>query len=94
LKSIFGCCSISGRYQVLDDTNVVSERFVYRTHVFDEAILSASFKSKGRRYNSLEGSVRAKFLEVCGCVSSRRRMRNPFRYFDSSPEVIRLAVMM
>src|SRR5271157_5342214 len=35
----------------------------------------------------------SKFLSCPGCVK-RRRMSNPFRYFNSSPEVIRLVVMM
>ncbi len=40
------------------------------------------------------GSVRANRLELTGDATWPFRMRNPFRYFNSSPEVIRLAVMM
>ena len=40
------------------------------------------------------GTVRAKWLEPGTAVPLRRRMQNPFRYFNSSPEVIRLTVMM
>ena len=29
-----------------------------------------------------------------GCGFYRRRMKNPFRYFKTSPDIIRLAVMM
>ena len=42
----------------------------------------------------IKGSVRANWLERSGVFSWRRWMRNPFRYFNSSPEVIRLMVMM
>ena len=43
---------------------------------------------------SLQGSVRAKWLEPGEAGPQPPRMRNPFRYFNSSPEVIRLTVMM
>ena len=36
----------------------------------------------------------SKWLEADRAVASRLGMHNPFRYFNSSPEVIRLAVMM
>jgi hypothetical protein len=42
----------------------------------------------------LRGSVRANWLERSGVGPLRRWMRNPFRYFKTSPEIIRLAVMM
>ncbi len=40
------------------------------------------------------GIVRVNWLEPPGEVPLPPAMRNPFRYFNSSPEVIRLAVMM
>jgi len=40
------------------------------------------------------GIVRGNRLEPVRYVSSRLQMTNPFRYFKTSPEVIRLAVMM
>ncbi len=39
------------------------------------------------------GSVRVNWLEPGRGVPYPPAMRNPFRYFNSSPEVIRLAVM-
>ena len=44
--------------------------------------------------NSLDGVVTAIRLEACRGGPQRQRMKNPFRYFNSSAEVIRLAVMM
>ena len=41
-----------------------------------------------------QGTVRENRLESCRGDPSRRPMKNPSRYFNSSPEVIRLAVMM
>ena len=38
--------------------------------------------------------VRANWLEPFGEVSYRLEMQIPFRYFNSSPEIIRLAVTM
>ena len=46
------------------------------------------------RSHARRGVVRANRLEPSGEVPWRLRMQNPFRYFNSSPEVIRLAVMM
>jgi hypothetical protein len=40
------------------------------------------------------GIVRPNRLVPVDGVGWRSPMRNPFRYFNSSPEVIRLAVMM
>jgi hypothetical protein len=40
------------------------------------------------------GSVRAKRFEAEGGVLWPARMRNPFHYFNSSPAIIRLTVMM
>ena len=40
------------------------------------------------------GSVRVNRLEPLCEVLKLFRMKNPFRYFNSSPEIIRLAVMM
>ena len=40
------------------------------------------------------GSVRANQVEAGGGVPWFAAMQNPFRYFNSSPEIIRLAVMM
>ena len=40
------------------------------------------------------GTVRQDSLEPVRRVSQSFRMRNPFRYFKTSPEIIRLAVMM
>ena len=40
------------------------------------------------------GFVRENRLEPESKVSYSAVMNNPFRYFNSSPEVIRLAVMM
>jgi hypothetical protein len=37
------------------------------------------------------GFVRAKWLALAKCVSSSPLMLNPFRYFKTSPEIIRLA---
>ena len=40
------------------------------------------------------GAVRANLVEA-GCAGPYRlRMKNPFQYFNSSPEIIRLTVMM
>ena len=40
------------------------------------------------------GTVRRNGLELARCALSCLRMKNPFRYFKTSPEIIRLAVMM
>ena len=40
------------------------------------------------------GSVKAISVEAIAAVTYHLRMPSPFRYFNSSPEVIRLAVMM
>ena len=40
------------------------------------------------------GTVRRKPLEPTRRAPWRLRMRNPFRYFKTSPEVIRLSVML
>jgi hypothetical protein len=40
------------------------------------------------------GSVRVNRLELIRLVSWRKWMRNSFRYFKTSPEIIGLAVMM
>ena len=40
------------------------------------------------------GGVRRKPLERPGPAALRLWMSNPFRYFKTSPEIIRLAVMM
>ncbi len=40
------------------------------------------------------GIIRGNWLEPPGEVPWPPAMRSPFRYFNSSPEVIRLAVMM
>ncbi len=45
-------------------------------------------------YGRPRGVVRANWLEPGRGVPQPPAMRNPFRYFNSSPEVIRLAVMM
>ena len=44
--------------------------------------------------SGIVGVVRQKWIDVQMGHPSFRRMRNLFRYFNSSPEVIRLAVMM
>ena len=46
--------------------------------------------------NSAEGTVRRKFIEANKALASSRRMtkRSPFRCFKTSPEIIRLAVML
>jgi hypothetical protein len=41
-----------------------------------------------------EGTVRVNWLEADRDVAQRLVMQHPFRYFNNSPEVIRLAVMM
>ena len=43
---------------------------------------------------SVRGIVSPNWLEATWTHPLPRRMRNPFRYFNSSPEVIRLAVML
>ena len=43
---------------------------------------------------SLSGSVRANQLEPGCSIPLLAAMQNPFRYFNSSPAIIRLAVMM
>ena len=43
---------------------------------------------------TFEGSVRGNRLERAGRVSYGPGMKNPFRYFKTSPEIIRLAVIM
>ena len=43
---------------------------------------------------TLDGIVRVNLVEPPGVVLWPPAMQNPFRYFNSSPEVIRLAVMM
>ena len=55
------------------------------------AVLPRACRFPDRR---CEGVVRAKRLEPPGEVPWRLGMQNPFLYFNSSPEIIRLAVMM
>jgi hypothetical protein len=43
---------------------------------------------------TLWGLVRANWPEACRGGSYAASMRNPYRYFNSSPEVMRLTVMM
>ena len=45
-------------------------------------------------WGTVPGVVRAKRLAPPGEVPQRLGMQNPFRYFNRSPEIIRLAVMM
>jgi len=42
----------------------------------------------------MNGIVRAKRLALASRVSWSPLMSNPFRYYKTSPEIIRLAVMM
>ena len=51
-------------------------------------------RAKDRPRNDCWGRVKAKSVETIAVAAQRPRMRNPFRYFNSSPEVIRLAVML
>ena len=51
-------------------------------------------RTLNRLLYSAQGVVRAIRLESGRGVPWPPAMRNPFRYFNSSPEVIRLAVMM
>jgi len=48
----------------------------------------------GKLKGPLKGIVRAKWLALTKCVSQSPQMPNPFRYFKTSPEIIRLTVMM
>jgi hypothetical protein len=41
-----------------------------------------------------QGTIRPNELDVGRGEPQPRVMRNPFRYFNSSPEIIRLTVMM
>jgi hypothetical protein len=43
---------------------------------------------------TFKGSVRANWVEATAVAPKRPRMRNPFRYFNSSPEDIRLTVLL
>ncbi len=49
---------------------------------------------KFERFLCFAQLCQSKWLEADRAVASRLGMHNPFRYFNSSPEVIRLAVMM
>ena len=51
-------------------------------------------KLKGDPDNIDKGTVRRNWLELARCALQCLRMKNPFRYFKTSPEIIRLAVMM
>ena len=48
------------------------------------------------QFRSLYGTVRSKWLEPCRAAALRQGIikRSPLRYFKTSPEIIRLAVMM
>ncbi len=67
---------------------------IYKAHTYG-SIATASFLILPETIHKiLEGSVRANRFEPGRCVLSLPAMHNPFRYFNSSPEVIRLTVMM
>ena len=55
---------------------------------------SLSVRQSSSTIRECGGSVRANWLEQSGVGPQRRWIRNPFRYFNNSPEVIRPTVMM
>jgi hypothetical protein len=70
------------------ERHVIGRHLRDRRHGAWQFAIAAACHCRGHR-----GIVRPIFRVVCGCVVASAAS-NPFRYFNSSPEIIGLAVLM